>query len=110
MHRREADEISGVLPRLDGAGEFGEDRCEPLPSIDIAAEFIVTATKVLHERVPCEDDRGGPVMVEMSPRPQAALELAMVGLDRVVGVLLAVVPTHAATAHRAVSDAPVPGR
>ena len=37
---------------LDGVGEFGEDRCEPLLSIDIPAEFIVTATKVLHERVP----------------------------------------------------------
>jgi hypothetical protein len=41
-----------VLRRSDGAGEFGEDRCEPMPSIDIPAEFVVAATEVLHERVP----------------------------------------------------------
>jgi hypothetical protein len=55
LHRREADEISGVLARSDGVSEFGEDRCEPMPSIDIPAEFVVSATKILHERVPGTD-------------------------------------------------------
>jgi hypothetical protein len=46
---------SVVLPRSDGAGEFGEDRCEPMPLVDIHAEFIVAATQVLHECVPGAD-------------------------------------------------------
>ena len=58
LHRRETDKISGVLRRLDGAGESGEDRCEPIPPIDIPAGFIVTATKVLHKRLPSSDHRG----------------------------------------------------
>jgi hypothetical protein len=41
-----------VLPRLDGGGEFGEDCYEPMPLVDIYAEFIVATTQVLHERVP----------------------------------------------------------
>jgi hypothetical protein len=46
---------SAALPRSDGLGEFGEDRCEPMPSIRLPAEFVVAATKVLHERVPGTD-------------------------------------------------------
>jgi hypothetical protein len=44
--------ISAVLPRSDGAGEFGEDRCEPMAWVDIHAEFVVSASEVLDERVP----------------------------------------------------------
>jgi hypothetical protein len=55
LHRREGDEISGVLPRSDGVSEFGEDRCEPMPRVDIPAELVVAATEILHERVPGTD-------------------------------------------------------
>jgi hypothetical protein len=41
-----------VLPRSDGAGEFGEDRCESMPWVDIHAEFVVAAVEVLDESVP----------------------------------------------------------
>jgi hypothetical protein len=30
-----------VLPRLNGAGEFNEGRREPMPSVDVQAEFVV---------------------------------------------------------------------
>ena len=55
LRRWEADEGSAVLPRSDGAGEFGEDRCEPMPSVNIDAEFVVAAADVLDERVPGTD-------------------------------------------------------
>jgi hypothetical protein len=41
--------FSAVLLRSDGAGEFGEDRWEPMPLVDIHAEFVVAATEVLDE-------------------------------------------------------------
>jgi hypothetical protein len=41
--------------RSDGAGEFGEGRREPMPPVDIRAEFVVAATEVLHESVPGTD-------------------------------------------------------
>lgn len=47
--------FSAVLPRLDGAGEFCEDRYEPMLSVNIHAEFIVAATEVLDESVPGTD-------------------------------------------------------
>jgi hypothetical protein len=40
-----------VLPRSDGVSEFGEDRCELMPWIDIHPEFVVAASEVLDERV-----------------------------------------------------------
>jgi hypothetical protein len=33
LHRREADEISGVLPRSDGVSEFGKDRSAALAQL-----------------------------------------------------------------------------
>jgi hypothetical protein len=42
----------GVLARSDGAGELGEGRCEPMPLVDIHAEFVVVVMEVLDERVP----------------------------------------------------------
>jgi hypothetical protein len=41
-----------VLARSDGAGEFGEGRREPMPLVEIYAEFVVATTEVLDERVP----------------------------------------------------------
>ena len=48
----EAAQVSGVPPRSDGTGEFGEDCCELMPLGDIHAEFVVAAMEVLDERVP----------------------------------------------------------
>lgn len=38
--------------------EFIEDRCEPMPSIKLTAEFVVPASEVLHKRVPGTDPPG----------------------------------------------------
>jgi hypothetical protein len=40
-----------VLPRSEGVGEFGEDRCEPMPWIDIHAELVVAASEVRDDTV-----------------------------------------------------------
>ncbi len=37
--------FSGVLARSDGVGEFDEGCREPMPSVDIQAEFVVAATE-----------------------------------------------------------------
>ena len=42
----------------DGVGEFSEDCREPMPRIDIDAEFVVTAAQVLHKRVSRADHVG----------------------------------------------------
>jgi hypothetical protein len=44
-------QVSGVPPRSDGTGEFGEDCCELMPLGDIHADFVVAAMEVLDERV-----------------------------------------------------------
>jgi hypothetical protein len=36
----------GVLPRSDGVGEFVEDRCERVLSVEIHAEFVVATAKI----------------------------------------------------------------
>lgn len=41
-----------MLARLDGVGEFGEDRCKPMPGVDIHAQFVVAATEVLTNACP----------------------------------------------------------
>jgi hypothetical protein len=43
--------FSGVLPRSDGVGEFGEDCCEPMSWVDIPAEFVVASSEVLDKRM-----------------------------------------------------------
>jgi hypothetical protein len=70
-----------VLSRSDGEGEFGEDRCEPMPSIDIPAEFVVTATKILHERVPGTDHPCRAQPFQTAHRPQPNLQTPMIGFD-----------------------------
>jgi hypothetical protein len=45
-----------VAPELDGVGEFGEDRGDPMPRVDIDTKFVVSAAEVLDERVPGTDD------------------------------------------------------
>ena len=55
----EAAQVSGVLPRSDGTGEFGEDCCELMPLGDIHAEFVVAAMETSHVRKLSSDDLGG---------------------------------------------------
>jgi hypothetical protein len=59
-----------VLPRSDGACEFGEDRCESRLSVDIQSEFVVAAPEVLHKRVSGTDHlcRAEPVACQNSSR------------------------------------------
>jgi hypothetical protein len=61
--------FSAVLARSDSAGEFGKDRCEPRPSVDIYAEFVVAATEVLDERVPGTDHPCGAQLFQAAHRP-----------------------------------------
>jgi hypothetical protein len=35
-----------LLPRSDGVGEFVEDRCERVLSVEIHAEFVVATAKI----------------------------------------------------------------
>jgi hypothetical protein len=51
----------------------------------------VSVADVLHERVLSDDDYSSAVGLESAHRPQALLQLSMIGLDPVVGVLLGVV-------------------
>jgi hypothetical protein len=39
----------------DGGGEFTEGRREPVPWMDIEAEFVMAAVEVLHECTFCAD-------------------------------------------------------
>ncbi len=43
----------------DGKGEFGEACLEPAAGLGIEAEFVVSAAKVLDERMPTTDNLGG---------------------------------------------------
>lgn len=54
-------------------------------------ELVVSAADVLDECVPGDDNRGCALGLEH--RSRALLQLPMIGLDPVVGVGLAVVPT-----------------
>jgi hypothetical protein len=79
--------FSAVLPRSDGVGEFGEDRCESIPSIDIPAEFVVATTEVLHERVPSADHPCRAQPFQSAHRPQPGLQTPMIGFDGVIRIL-----------------------
>ena len=43
------------MPYLDGEGEFGEDHRKPIPEVDIGIDFVVAASEILDEGVPCAD-------------------------------------------------------
>ena len=51
LRRRGSRRDSGVCYLGQMAGEFGEDRREPMPWVDIPAEFVVPASEVLDKRV-----------------------------------------------------------
>jgi hypothetical protein len=76
----------------DRVGQFVEGGDQAQVGRHAGGQPVVVTAQILHQPVPGDDYRGGPVVVQVSHRAQAALELAVVGFDRVVGVLLIVVP------------------
>ena len=40
----------------DGEGEFGEGLPDPMPRVEIKAEFVMAAVEILDEGVSCADD------------------------------------------------------
>ena len=52
----------------------------------------MAASQILHEGVPGDDNLGCPISLESSHRSQPPLQLAVIGFDRIVLVLLDVVP------------------
>ncbi len=74
----------------DGAGKFGE-RCGQARGRRGAGSEVVVA-KVLHEGVADDDHLRCSIRLQPTHRSQPAFELAVIGLDRIVGVLLNVVP------------------
>jgi hypothetical protein len=63
------------------AGEFGEGRREPMPWVELHAEFVVAAAEVLNECVSGTDHAGRAEPFEATHRPESGLELFTIGLD-----------------------------
>jgi hypothetical protein len=69
-------------------GEFGEDRCELMPWVDIRTEFVVATTEVLDERVPGTDHPCRCAAVSGRASAVTGLEAPMIGFDGVIRILL----------------------
>jgi hypothetical protein len=50
--------LTGVVPRSDGEGKFGEGRWKPMLWVEFHAEFVVAAADVLDECVSGADHAG----------------------------------------------------
>jgi hypothetical protein len=85
------------LPEISGdrisdcSCELVERGCDAESGAGIHAEFVVAASKVLHEGGASDGHAGGPVRLEAAHRAEPGLESAVVVLDAVVGVLGGVV-------------------
>ena len=75
------------------------------------AEFVVSTAQVLDERMPATDNLGGADAFQAAHRSRSGLQPAVIGFDRVVGVLLHDVPRlgHELVEHPRVSRGPVGG-
>ena len=71
----------------DGKGEFSEARLE-LAGLGIEAELVVSTAQVLDERMPAADNLGGADAFSAAHRSRSGLQSAVIGFNRVVGVLL----------------------
>jgi hypothetical protein len=58
----------------------------------VGPEFVVAAAQILNEGLPGDHDLCCSIRLQAAHLSQPALELPVIGLDRVVGVLLDVVP------------------
>jgi hypothetical protein len=72
--------------------EFGERRGDPQRGPGFDSKFVVAAAQILHEGVAVDHHLRGAIGLKPAHRSQPAFELTMVGLDRIVRVLLDVVP------------------
>ena len=57
----------------DGSGEFAERGRDAAMGSGFDAEFVVTATNVLHQRVTAHDREGDAVTFESTHRPKSRL-------------------------------------
>jgi hypothetical protein len=73
----------GQLVERGGAAELTVDR--------VSAEFVVSSSEVLDERVTADDHAGRPVGLQPAHRSEPRFQSAVVALDPVVRVLLGVV-------------------
>jgi hypothetical protein len=74
-------------------------------------EFVVSTAQVLDERMPATDHLGAADAFQAAHRSRSGLQPAVIGFDRVVGVLLHDVPRlgHELVEHTRVSRGPVGG-
>jgi predicted transposase YbfD/YdcC len=84
--------LSGLQPRSDRQGQLGECLCYAPAGKDLDADLVVPAAEVLHEGVPGDDYLGGPIGSKSPHRSEPVLELAVIGLDRIVRMALDVMP------------------
>ena len=74
------------LVRSHGLGELAERSREPQMSFGFGGQFVVSASDVRHEGVPCTDDWGGSEAFESAHRTDPGLESSMVAFNWVVRV------------------------
>jgi hypothetical protein len=72
------------------------------PRGDVEPEFVVPAPEILDEGVPGDDRLSGVVGMESALRSEPLFELAVIGLDPVVGVAFDVMPRRWDQTHRTV--------
>jgi hypothetical protein len=83
-------ELAGQVS--DRFGKFGEGRGDPQGGAGVGSEVVVAAAQILHEGVPGDHHVRGAIGLKSAHRSQSALELAVIRLDRIVGVPLDVMP------------------
>jgi len=65
-------------------GEFGERCADPQRRGGVDAEFVVAAAQILHEGMPGDHDLRCPIRLQSAHPSQPALELPVIGLDRIM--------------------------
>ena len=93
----------------DGEGEFGDGLRDPMPRVDINAEFVMSAVGVLDEGVSCADHFGRAHPFKTAHRPHPGFQATVICFNRVIQVL----PYYMTAARQQLveySDRRVPGR
>jgi hypothetical protein len=76
----------------DRQGQLVERNSQPPARWLLYRQLVVTASKVLHQRMPGDNHPGTAVLLETAHWSQSSLQPAVVALDPVVGVLVGAVP------------------
>src|SRR5437763_6075164 len=84
----ENGELSRYRAQLDGEGEFGEGRRQPIFRVGVRAEFVVAAAHVLNKSVSGANHSSRTKLFEAAHRPQSSLESPMMCFDTIIAVLL----------------------